>query len=95
MLTDHQEITTALTGRQKAGWTKETIQVIDAHPEGSDVLAVVNYEIQGTGANAGKQIGGYAVQLLTRDGANWRFKVLAANLKPEQDVTGMAAPIAK
>jgi ketosteroid isomerase-like protein len=68
MLTDHQEMTAALTGRQKAGWTKETIEVIDAHPEGSDVLAIVNYEIQGTGANAGKQIGGYAVQLLTRDG---------------------------
>jgi Domain of unknown function (DUF4440) len=95
MLTDHQEMATALAGRQKAGWTKETIKVIEAHPEGSDVWAIVEYEIQGSGANAGKQIGGYAAQLLTHEGANWRFKVLAGNLKPVQDVTGMNAPTAK
>jgi hypothetical protein len=95
MLTDHQEITTALAGRQKAGWTKETINVLEAHPEGSDVWAIVDYEIQGSGANTGKKIGGYAAQLLTREGANWHFKVLAGNLKPLQDVTGMAAPTAK
>jgi hypothetical protein len=95
MLTDHQEMTVALAGRQKAGWTKETINVIEAHPVGSDVWAIVGYEIQGTGANSGKQIGGYAMQLLTRDGANWRFKVLAGNIKPVQDITGMAAPTAK
>jgi ketosteroid isomerase-like protein len=89
MLTDHQEMTAALAGRQKAGWTKEEIQVVDARPEGNDIWAVVKYEIQGTGANAGKQISGCAVQLLTRDGANWRLKVLAANLKPVQDITGM------
>ncbi|HTJ88925.1 MAG TPA: nuclear transport factor 2 family protein [Acidocella sp.] len=96
MLTDHQEMTKALTGRQKAGWTKERIEVIDAHPEGNDVLAVVKYEIQGTGASAGKEIGGYAALLLTREGANWRYKMLAANLKPvPKDITGMAAPTAQ
>jgi hypothetical protein len=91
MLSDHQEMTAALAGRIKAGWTKETIKVIEAHPEGSDVWAIVSYEIQGTGANAGKQIDGYAAQLLTHDGSNWRLKMLAGNLKPVQDVTGMVA----
>lgn len=90
-LTDHQEMTAALAGRIKAGWTKETIKVLEAHPEGNDVWAIVSYEIQGTGAIAGKQIGGYAAQLLTHDGSNWRLKMLAGNLKPVQDVTGMAA----
>jgi hypothetical protein len=90
MLTDHQKMTAALAGCQKAGRTKEEIQVVDAHPEGNDVLAVVKYEIQGAGANAGKEIGGYAAILLTREGANWRYKVLAANLKPApKDITGM------
>jgi ketosteroid isomerase-like protein len=95
MLTDHQAITAALAGRQKAGWTKETINVLQAHPVGSDVLSIVSYEIQGSGANSGKQISGYAAQLLTRDGESWRFKLIAGNLKPVQDVTGMAAPTAK
>src|SRR5664279_4811400 len=45
MLSDHQEMTAALAGRIKAGWTKETIKVIEAHPEGNDVWAIVSYEI--------------------------------------------------
>ena len=52
MLTDHQEIEKAFGGRIKAGWTNETIRVIEAHPEGDDVLFIVDYEITGTGANA-------------------------------------------
>jgi len=91
MLSDHQEMTAALTARQKASWTDETINVIEAHPEGDDVWAVVDYTIKGTGANSGKQIGGYAAQLLTREGSTWRFKLLAGTPKPVQDVTGMAA----
>ena len=90
MLTDHQEMTAALAGRQKAGWTDETINVIEAHPEGDDVWAVVDYTIKGTGASSGKQIGGYAAQILTREASTWRFKLLAGTLKPVQDVTGMA-----
>src|SRR5208337_384158 len=52
------------------------------------------HAIAGTGANAGKQIGGYAGQLLTRQGSDWRLKLFAGNLKPVQDVTGMAAATA-
>lgn len=63
---------------------------MNAQAEGNDVLAILDYQIQGTGLAAGRQISGYGAQLLTRDGSNWRIKVLAANLKPEQDITGMA-----
>ena len=95
MLTDHQEIEKAYGGRIKAGWTNETIRVIKAHPEGDDVLFIVDYEITGTGANAGKQIGGYAANLLTHQGSGWRFKLTAANFRPVKDVSGMTAPTAK
>ena len=91
MLTDHQAIISALAGRQQAGWTQETITVLAAHPEGSDVWAVVRYEIKGNGAQAGKKIGGYAAALLTYEGGSWRLKLLAANLKSGHDVTGMTA----
>jgi hypothetical protein len=90
MLTDHEEMKFELAGRQKVGWTDETINVIEAHPEGNDVLALVQYSIRGSGANSGKQIGGYAAQLITREGTNWRIKLLAANLKLAHDITGMA-----
>jgi len=33
--------------------------------------------------------------LLTHQGSNWRSKLIAANLKPVQDVTGMAGATAK
>ena len=52
LLTDHQEMEKALAGRQQAGWTKETIRVIEAHPVGDDVWSIVTYEIAGTGATA-------------------------------------------
>ena len=71
MLTDPQEMEKAIHGRIQAGWTKETIRVVSAHPEGNDVWAVVEYSIAGTGANAGKQIGGYAAQLITHEGSGW------------------------
>jgi hypothetical protein len=53
-LTDQQTMIAALTKRQQAGWTQETVKVLAVHPEGSDVLDIVHYEIQGTGAQAGK-----------------------------------------
>jgi hypothetical protein len=90
ILSDQADMTMALAARIRTGWTKETIHVIDARPEGSDVLAILDYQIHGTGLAAGREISGYGAQLLTRDGSNWRIKVLAANLKPEQDITGMA-----
>ncbi len=91
MLTGQKQIETAIAARIQKGWTKETIRVIQAHPEGNVVLAVIDYEIAGTGANAGKQIGGYALDVFTHEGSGWRAKVIAGTLRPVKDVTGMAA----
>jgi hypothetical protein len=74
----------------KAGWTKETIEVIDAQPTGDGSWALVNYDLAGTGEVDGKKIGGYAVQVLKHEGTDWRFSMLIGNLRPTQDVTGMA-----
>ncbi len=95
MLRDRQEIERAIGARIKTGWTKESVNVIEAHPVGDAVVALVDYVILGSGPNAGKQIGGYGMQWLAREGSDWRIRMLIANLKPVQDVTGMAAATAK
>ena len=97
MLKDRQEMATSLAARLKAGWTKETIKVIEAHPIGDHVSSVVEYTILGAGRSAGKQISGYGAELLTRSGSEWRIELIAANLTPAQnlieDVTGMASAV--
>jgi len=95
MLTDPQEIEKAVAARIKAGWTKETVKAINAHPAGDAVWCIGEYAIAGTGANSGKQIGGNYAAVLTREGGEWRMNMLIGNLKPTQDVTGMAAATAK
>lgn len=90
LLHDNAAIENAIDGRLKAGWTTENVTVIEAHPAGDEVWALVNYTITGSGPNAGKKIDGYAGQVLVREGSDWRFRLLIANLKPPQDVTGMA-----
>jgi len=95
MLSNRQEIEKAVAGRINAGWTKETVKVIDAHPAGNEVWLIGEYTIAGTGQNSGKQIGGHYAQVLTREGPDWRLRMLIGNLKPTQDVTGMAAATSK
>ena len=77
-------------GRKPAG-PKKSITVIEAHPAGDNVWALVSYNIDGSGQENGKSIGGYAVQVLKRDGSDWHLAMLIGNLKPTQDLTGMAA----
>jgi uncharacterized protein (TIGR02246 family) len=91
MVTGRQDIERAFAGRLKAGWTKETIKVAEAHPAGEAIWAIGDYAIAGTGPNSGRQIGGYFAEVLEREGAEWRFRMLIGNLRPAQDVTGMAA----
>ena len=91
ILADHQMMEKAVSGRIKAGWTKETVKVMEAHPAGQDVWLLGEYTIVGTAENAGKQIGGYFSYVLTRKANDWQIRMLIANLKPTQDVTGMAA----
>lgn len=95
MLTDPKDMEKAVAGRIQAGWTNQTLRVIEAHPVGDDVWYVMEYKIDGTGANAGKQISGYTAQLMTREASGWRLKLIAANIKPLQDITGMAAATSK
>ena len=91
MLANQKQIETGVAARIHAGWTKESIRVIQAHPEGNNVLVILDYEIVGTGTNTGKQIGGYAVDLLTHEPSGWRAKLIVSTLRPVKDVTGMAA----
>lgn len=93
-LTSRQEMEKAVAGRIKAGWTKETVRVTEAHAAGDSVWFVGEYSIAGTGQASGKQIGGYFAEVLTRNGSDWRIRMLIGNLKPTQDVTGMAAATA-
>lgn len=95
MLTDRNDMEKAVSARIKAGWTDQTLRVIEAHPEGDDVWYIQEYVIAGTGPVAGQSITGYTAQLITRDTTGWRLKFIAANIKPVQDVTGMAAATAK
>ncbi|HET6308945.1 MAG TPA: nuclear transport factor 2 family protein [Rhodopila sp.] len=92
MLSDPQDIQKAIGGRMKAGWTKEVVKVVDAHPAGEGVWAIGQYSITGTGASSGKEIGGYYAVVMRREGSDWRYQLLIGNLKPEHDVSGMAAP---
>lgn len=91
VLHDHADIEKAIAARQEAGWTKEAINVVEAHAIGDGVWALVTYDLEGTGKQANKRIGGYAVQVLKRDGADWRLASLIGNLRMSTDVTGMGA----
>lgn len=90
LLTDPQAMEKAVDGRIRAGWTKETVKATAAHAAGDQVWGYGEYSIAGTGANEGKQIGGGYAMVLSRDGGDWRINMLVGNLKPTQDVTGMA-----
>lgn len=91
MLSDPEAVAIAIGGRMKAGWTQEMVTPRDSHPVGDSVWSIGEYALVGTGQNSGKQISGYYAAVLERDGADWKFRVLAANLKQAQDVTGMQA----
>lgn len=91
VLRNHTDIEKAIAARQEAGWTKETVNVVEAHPVGDGVWSLSTYELEGTGKVAGKKIGGYAVSVLKRDGSDWRMATLIGNLRMSQDVTGMGA----
>jgi ketosteroid isomerase-like protein len=87
---DRQAIQRAFAARIRAGWTKEVVKITEAHSAGEAVWVTGEYVISGTGENQGKQIDGYFAQVITRSGREWRFRIVIANLKPKQDVTGMS-----
>ena len=73
---------TALAGRIKAGWTKETVTTTDAEMAGTAVWAAGEYGLVGSGEQAGKQSGGHFGWVLVRDGDAWRAAMLTANVTP-------------
>jgi len=87
---DRQAIQRAIAARIRAGWTKEVVKVTEAHSAGEAVWVTGEYSISGTGENEGKQITGYFAQVITRSGGEWRLRLVIANLKPSQDITGMS-----
>jgi uncharacterized protein (TIGR02246 family) len=91
VLSDPQAIAKAVEGRIKAGWTKETVKVMEAHAAGDAVWGIGEYALEGTGESSGKHIGGHYAVVLVRDGSEWLSTMLIGNLTPTRDVTGMAA----
>jgi ketosteroid isomerase-like protein len=87
---DRRGIERAIAARIRAGWTKEIVKVTEAHSAGEAVWVTGEYGISGTGENEGKQITGHFAQVITRNGGEWRFRLVIANLKPSQDITGMS-----
>jgi uncharacterized protein (TIGR02246 family) len=71
-----------LAGRMKAGWTKETVSVTEAHSVGNAIWAVGDYNLIGTGEMAGKETGGKFGEVLVKEGNDWHLVMLTANVTP-------------
>jgi uncharacterized protein (TIGR02246 family) len=82
VLTGPDAIEKAYAGRIKAGWTKETMTVIDAHAAGNAAWVTGGYALIGSGENAGKQIEGHFTLGLVQEGSAWKVRTLVANLTP-------------
>jgi ketosteroid isomerase-like protein len=72
----------AYAARIKAGWTKETMTVIDAHAAGTAAWVTGEYSLIGSGENNGKQLDGHFTLGLVQEGSAWKVRTLVANLAP-------------
>ncbi|HJS86631.1 MAG TPA: nuclear transport factor 2 family protein [Acetobacteraceae bacterium] len=90
ILTNRQAIEQAIARRMKAGWTRVSLTVFNAHPAGDAVWAIGEYTIAGTAQNSGKEIGGYYAEVLTREGPEWRLSMWIGNLNTPS--TGLDRP---
>ena len=91
LLHDKAEIENAIAGRPEGRVDdRGHHRCLEAHPAGDAVWILTHYTIEGSGPNAGKKIGGYAGQVLVREGSDWRFRLLIGNLEPPKDATGTA-----
>ncbi len=82
VLTGPDAIEKAYAGRIKAGWTKETMTVIDANAAGTAAWVTGAYSLIGSAENAGKQLDGHFTLGLVQDGGAWKVRTLVANLAP-------------
>jgi ketosteroid isomerase-like protein len=82
VLSGTQAITDAVAARLKAGWPKLTTTVLQAHAVGDVAWLLGEYTYAGAGPNSGKQQTGNFAKVLTRDGADWRIRLLIGNAAP-------------
>ncbi len=75
-------ITGAVAARIKAGWPKITTTVLQAHGVGDVAWILGEYTYSGSGPNDGKQQSGNFAKVLTRDGGDWRIRLLIGNTAP-------------
>jgi uncharacterized protein (TIGR02246 family) len=83
VLNGPQAIQDALAARIKAGWPKITTTVLQANAVGDAAWFLGEYAYTGTGPNSGKQLRGHFAKVLTRNGADWRIRLLIANTTPQ------------
>jgi hypothetical protein len=62
----------------KAGWTKETVNVIDGGAVGNGAWAIADYALIGSGENEAGKSG----QVLVPDNDGWPFVLVIANYTP-------------
>lgn len=77
-----ESIEKAVAGRMKAGWTKETISVREAHSVGDIIWATGEYTLIGSGEMSGKQYSGMFGDVFVKDEDGWRLVLLTANAAP-------------
>lgn len=82
LLKGRDAIERGTAGRMKAGWTKETVTVSEAHQAGDVIWASGEYAITGSFESAGKQIRGRFGEVLVREGDNWHIAQLTGNAVP-------------
>ena len=78
-----QAIQDAVAARLKAGWPKVTTTVLQANAVGDAVWLLGEYTYTGAGPNSGKQQRGHFAKVLTRDGSDWRIRLLIGNSTPQ------------
>lgn len=79
-----EAIEKAVAGRIKAGWTKETISVREAHSVGDIIWATGEYTLIGSGEMSGKHYSGMFGDVFVKDGDGWRLALVIANSAPQQ-----------
>ena len=78
VLSGQKEIASALQGRIKQGWAKETITIGEAREVGNAIWAIGDYTSVGSSEQAGKQMNGRYGFVATREGGAWRISMITA-----------------
>lgn len=79
LLKGRDEIEKAVAARMKAGFTKTTVTMTEAHQIGDVVWAVGEYSVIGSSENAGKEIAGRFGAVYVREGNDWHLVMLTGN----------------